>query len=63
MHEDLKALLRAGWTFGLRYDRDREAFLVAAKPAEGDIARGAAAEPLEALARAILEAQSMEAKQ
>lgn len=58
MHEDLKALLRAGWSLGLR--ADGESFRATVK--HGDvIARSSAPEPLEAVARVIVEVQILEA--
>lgn len=62
MHDDLKALLRAGWSFGIRHDRDGDCYRATAKLADGTTVRGVATEPLEALARSMLEAQMLEAK-
>jgi hypothetical protein len=58
MHEDLKALLRAGWSVGLRMDGD--SFRATAKLGE-EVARASAPEPLEAVARVIIEVQILEA--
>lgn len=57
MHDDLKALLRDGWRFGFSLDDNGREYRATAK--RGDqIERATAAEPIEALARAILQVQS-----
>lgn len=58
MHEDIKALLRAGWSLGLRVDG--ESFRATAKLGD-EIARASAPEPLEAVARVMIEVQILEA--
>lgn len=60
MHDDLKALLRAGWSVGLH--GEGEAFRATAKRGN-EIARASAPAPMEAVARVIIEVQMLEAKQ
>lgn len=59
MHDDLRTLLVAGWSFGLRHDAAAKAYWSTAKRGE-QIARASGPEPMEALARAILEVQLIE---
>lgn len=60
MHDDLKALLVAGWSFGLRYDAATEAVWATAKLGD-EVRRAAAAWPIEAISRVMLEVQKYEA--
>jgi hypothetical protein len=60
VHDDLKALLRAGWQFGLRNVDGTDTYRATGKR-EAIVVRGDSIEPLEALARAILEAQQVPA--